>query len=140
MKGTVIYGVIAMVAVVLIYVVSVAMIIDAARETSLEEKTTSEMLLTESAAYVAETCLKQGGDHIKASFLDENRRKAVCDICPDLCTGKTVIRANMTDVEDSKFSWSLDYGKKKIESDISVSILYDDGTVHAGRLYVNVLT
>jgi hypothetical protein len=139
MKGSELYTAITAIGVVIVIMVSLSFIVQGISQTNVEEKATSEQLMTSSAAYLVDQCFRNGSAHISSDFLDANRRKDVCDLCPSICPEGDELIARIQDLEQISNSWDFGYTEQKVRRDVFVSIIFGNGDVHIGRLYVAIV-
>jgi hypothetical protein len=121
----------------------------------IEAQITTRELNAMTLSYDILDCLKQGGDSVDKSFLDQNRGKNLCDLC-GICN--IIAEAKVTDLEATpETEWKFDYsvtrtltkdikdklaiwkGAERHHKTHSLYLDIDHGDdSHMGRLDVNV--
>ena len=107
------------------------LILERASVTQIEETRTSGELLTTTAAYIIEKCLKDG-DFLTNSSLTTKTGKPISELC------KIDFGAKVEDLENNRV-WDFGYREDaKNKRTIFVNIGYPEiGEIHTGRLHVS---
>jgi hypothetical protein len=145
-----IYTVIGALALVALFIGLVVFLVSNAKSVDIEIEKTSQDINAISAAHLVEECLKNKNDYISEVFLNQNKKKNICDLC-GICT--EFIKTTITDI-DSGSEWIFDYtdsmgsvfgdkfrvwlGGKHHTHTIIIKIKTMFNEIHFGRLYVEV--
>lgn len=111
------------------FAVSVVLLFSNLIQLQYSSKTVAAEINKIAAERLVEACLRQGNDYINSSFLDENEKKKITDICPHIVADFAWVQDIIT-----KKVWKFD--KEGKEERVVYTSIQVENEIHPAKLWI----